>query len=394
MNFKKSDKVWEWLDKQKVGFSKKKIENESALADESVSKYRTDFNRLMKLVEDKTGKRDPMKVRPNDVYEVVKDLVVEYQDGKKANASFLRGIDDALHAFKESSKASGTFSRELRLGDKRVISGMLNEGKVYRRARDTTVQVGTREDTEKVIAEIEKMRITPQAKQTAISCLRLELETGRRIGAILSTKVDNYDAVKGQFVSYGDKGGKDNISYFLTPTAKLILDKHSLNEKGKEKSGGDMMFKIKYTQHKDPKLKGQDKSVKAMYKQVSNYIKIAAQRAGVNREEEGQKFSSHATRKGFANERADHYIEHMTAAERRAELDRRRAADPDLDKRVASVLDNIKKKFKIDENAKSREFTDIEVVKLLVSMDIDHSRIDVMRYYLLDYDFSALKKKK
>lgn len=390
MNFKKSDKVWEWLDKKKVGFSKKKIENESALADSSVLKYKQTFERVMHLVEEKTGKTDPMKVKPNDVYGVVKDLIEEYKGGKKENASFLRGIDDSLHAFKEASKASGTYSREIRLGDKRVISGMLNEEKVYRHAKDTTVQVGTREDTEKVIAEIQKMRITPEAKQTAISCLRLELETGRRVHAILSTKVDNYDAVKGQFASYGDKGGKDNISYFLTPTARSILDKHSLNAKGEKKSDGDMMFKIKYTQHKDPKKQGQDKSVDAMYKQISNYIKVAAQRAGVNREEEGKKFSSHSTRKGFANERADFYISTMTAAERRDELERRRRENPDLDKRVQNVLDNIKAKFKIEKNAKKREFTDVEIVKLLVSMDIDHSRIDVMRYYLLDYDFSSL----
>lgn len=392
MNFNKSDKVWEWLDKQKVGFSKKKIENESALSDASVQKYKETFERVMSLVEEKTGKTDPMKVRPNDVYAVVKDLIDEYKGGKTQNASFLRGIDDALHAFKEGSKASGTFSREIRLGDKRVISGMLNEEKVYRHAKDTTVQVGTREDTDKVIAEIEKMRISPQAKKVAVDALRLEQETGRRISAILNTKVGNYDAVKGTFESLGDKGGKDNISYFLTPKAREILEKHSLKDNGKEKSGGDMMFKIKYTQHKDPKKMGQDKSVKAMYKQISNYIRVAAIRAKVNREEDGQKYSSHSTRKEFANERADHYIATMTAKERREELERRRSLDPNIDKRVQKVLENIRAKFKIEENAKKREFTDIEVIKLLCSMDIDHSRIDVMRFYLLDYDFSALKK--
>lgn len=393
MNFDKSDKVWEWLDKQKMAFSQKKIDNESALSDRTVQKYKETFERAMNMIEERTGKSDPMKVRPNDTYALVKELIGEYKSGKTQNASFLRGLDDALHAFKEASKASGTYSREMRLGDKRVISGMLNEEKVYRHAKDTTVQVGTREDTEKVIAEIKKMRISPQAKKVAENVLRLELETGRRIHAILNTKVDNFDAAKGTFTSLGDKGGKDNISYFLTSTARTILEKHSVNEKGKTKSGGDMMFKIKYTQHKDPKKIGQDKSVDAMYKQISNYIKVAAKRAKVNRVEDGKKFSSHSTRKGFANERADHYIGTMTAKERRDELERRRRLDPELDKRVQNVLENIRAKFKIEGNAKKREFTDKEIVKLLVSMDIDHSRIDVMRYYLLDYDFSALKKK-
>lgn len=390
MNFKKSDKVWEWLDKEKVGFSKKKMENESGLSDRTVQKYKETFSRVMKLVEEKTGKNDPMKVKPNDVYGVVRDLIADYKNGQTQHSSFLRSLDDALHAFKEASKASGTFSREIRLGDKRVISRMLNEEKVFRRARDTTVQVGTREDTDKVIVEIQKMKIAADAKQTAINCLRLEQETGRRMGAILNTKVDNYDSIKGQFISYGDKGGKDNVSYFLTPTARAILDKHSVNDKGKVKSGGDMMFKIKYSQAKDPKLQGQDKSVKSMYKQISGYIQIAAQRANVNRDH--QRFVSHSTRKGYANERADYYLHSMTASQRRDELDRRRRENPDLDKRVTNVLNNIKAKFKIKENGDKRTFTDIEIVKLLVSMDIDHSRIDVMRYYLLDYDFKKKNK--
>lgn len=382
MNFNKSDKVWEWLDKQQMGFSDKKKENGSGLSDRTIAKYKYDFNRLMKLVEAETGKTDPMKVKPNDVYRIIDKMVEEYKVGKTANASFLRGIDDSLHAFKEASKASGVFKRELRLGDKKKIQETLNQEKVYRRASDTSVMKASREDVEKVVRELEKS--TSPAKEVAIKALKLEFETGRRISAILRSQVGNYDAKSGQYVTYGDKGGKDNETFFLTPGARDILDT-VIHKDGAKKSDGDMMFKIKYIQHRDPNKIGQDKSVESMRKQVSSLLQSAAKRAGVNRG--GLTFSSHSCRKGFADERCTFYLTTMTPVERREELKRRKSLDENLSNRIDKVLEHIKLKFKIEENAKKRDFTDTEITKLLVSTDINHSRIDVMRYYLMDYDF-------
>lgn len=385
MNFKKSDKVWEWLMKSDMAFSKGKLERGSGLANSAVTKYKTDFNRLMKMVEAETGKTDPMKVKPNDVYKVVDKLIKEYHEGKTANANFLRGIDDSLHAFKECSKISGVFKRELRLGDKRVISQKLNDEKVYRRSKDSSVMKATREDMEKVVVEIEKSRASREVKDVAINVVRLEFESGRRISAILRTQAGNYDEKNGTYTSYGDKGGKDNESFYLSQGAKEILDKLSRNENGEKKKDGDMMFKIKYTQHKDPNKAGQDKSVDNMRKQVSNLIKNSAARAGVNRD--GQKFSSHSCRKGYANERADYYIGSMTAEERKEELERRKNQDKNLAERIDKCLEHIKSKFKNEDKKEKREFTDIEIIKLLVSTDINHSRIDIIRYYLMDYEF-------
>lgn len=385
VNFKKSDKVWEWLMKSGIGFSKGKIERGSGLARSAVMKYKTDFNRLMKMVEKETGKNDPMKVKPNDVYKVIDKLIKEYHGGNKALANFLRGIDDALHAFKECSKASGVFKRELRLGDKRVISQKLNDEKVYRRSKDTTVMKASRDDMEKVVAQIEKSRASREVKDVAINVVRLEFESGRRISGILRSQVGNYDEKNGVFTTYGDKGGKDNESFYLSQGAKEILDKLSRNENGEKKKDGDMMFKVKYTQHKDPNKRGQDKSVDNIRKQVSNLIKNCAERADVNRD--GQKFSSHSCRKGYANERADYYIDNMTAEERKEELERRKKHDKALSERIDKCLEHIKSKFKNEDKKEKREFTDIEIIKLLVSTDINHSRIDIIRYYLMDYQF-------
>ncbi|BCD33066.1 hypothetical protein BC30102_p810 (plasmid) [Bacillus cereus] len=375
MNFKKSDKVWEWLDKQHVGFSDRKKKNESALSDRSVAKYKSDFNRMMKMVEQETGKTDPMQVKPNDVYKVIDKLIEEFHGGATEHASFLRGIDDALFAFKESSKASGVFKREIRLGDKRKISEKLNEEKVFRKAEYSTVLKGSREAMEKVVAELDKMK--SPAVQVARDVVRLEFATGRRISAILRSKVENYnkEMEQYQFVSLGDKGGKDNESYFLTKEAREILDRAT-----DKKSKGDMMFKIQYTQNK--KRKGQDKTVENMRKHVSGLITEASRRAGVN---EGKKtFSSHSCRKGFGIERAIEYANTMTPEERKNELDRRRALDPKLDAQIDKVLKNIKDKFKNEKKAELREFTDQEILRLLVSTDINHSRLDVLRYYLSD----------
>lgn len=370
MDFKRSDKVWEWLDKEKVGFSKRKQERGSALADSSVEKYKTDFNRMMNFVEAETGKTDPMRVTPNDVYKVIDKLIVEFHEGATEHASFLRGVDDALHAFKESSKKSGVFKREIRLGDKRKISQKLNEEKVFRKSEFSTVLQGNRESLNKVLDELDKMK--SPAVQVAKDVLKLEFETGRRISAILRSKVENYDKSMEQYISYGDKGGKNNESYFLSKVAREVLDRATDG-----KSKGDMMFKVKYTQNKE--RKGQDKKVQNIRKQISGLIKTAARRAGVNL---GKKtFSSHSCRKGFAKEKAMEYAK-LTPEERKNELDRRRALDPKLDKQIDKVLENIKGKFKNKDKAELREFTDQEILRLLVSTDINHSRLDVLRYYL------------
>ncbi|MDZ4507699.1 hypothetical protein ORM40_23785 [Bacillus cereus] len=372
MNFKKSDKVWEWLDKQHVGFSDRKKERKSALADSAVEKYKTDFNRMMKMVEVETGKNDPMKVKPSDVYKVIDKLIAEFHAGETQHASFLRSVDDSLYAFKEASKASGVYKREIRLGDKRKISEKLNEEKVFRKSEFSTVLQGNRESLNKVLDELDKMK--SPAVQVAKDVLKLEFETGRRISAILRSKVENYDKVTEQFVSLGDKGGKNNESYFLSKGAREILDRVT-----KDKSKGDMMFKIQYTQNKE--RKGQDKKVQNIRKQISGLIKTAARRAGVNL---GKKtFSSHSCRKGYAKERAMEYAK-MTPEQRKNELDRRRALDPKLDKQIDKVLENIKGKFKNKDKAELREFTDQEILRLLVSTDINHSRLDVLRYYLSD----------
>lgn len=372
MNFKKSDKVWEWLDKQHVGFSDRKKENKSGLADRTVAKYKTDFNRMMKMVEAETGKSDPMKVRPNDVYQVIDKLIGEYHAGATEHASFLRSVDDSLHAFKEASKASGVFKREIRLGDKRKISEKLNEEKVFRKAEHSTVLKGNRDNLEKVIGELGKMK-SPYAK-VAIDVLRLEFSTGRRISAVLRSKVENYDKEMEQYHTLGDKGGKDNTSYFLTKEAREVLDRVT---EGKKK--GDMMFKMPYAQNKDKK--GQDRSVENMRKYVSRLITTASKRAGVN---QGKKtFSSHSCRKGFAIERAIDYSK-LSPEQRKAELERRRSLDPKFDAQLDKVLKNIKDKFKNEAKAELREFTDQEILRLLVSSDINHSRLDVIRYYLSD----------
>lgn len=148
------------------------------------------------------------------------------------------------------------------------------------------------------------------------------------------------------------------------------------------KSDRSAIHVIKYSEnHPDPNKRGQDKGVTAMRKEMSALIKEAAEEAGVNYEE--AKFSSHSCRKGYAEERAIDYLK-MGEADGRKELERRRQLDPNLDARIEKVMDNIKSKFKIKANAAKREFTHKEVVQLLVSTDINHSRKDVMRYYLTE----------
>ncbi|MGM0843314.1 MAG: hypothetical protein ACQEWE_21585 [Bacillota bacterium] len=381
MDFKKADKVFDWIERHGVAFSDAKKERGSALKDDTVWKYKATFHRIMSLVEIKTGKSDPMKVKPSDVYAVIGDLIKEYHGGKTANSSFLRGVDDALHAFKEASKASGVYKREIRLGDKRVISKTLNQEMVFRRARDTSVAPMDRADMEKVVAELEKSK--SPVKEQAIQVMRLQFETGKRISAVLKSKVGDYDG-KQQYTTYDDKGGKDNETFFLRPAAKDLLD---AAVKGKKR--GDDLFRVKYTQTKNPNKIGQQKSPEKARKQISNLIKRAAKTADIKLPDH-MSYSSHSTRKGFAREQRKFY-KTLTEPQVREELARRRKLDKDLDKRIDNCLQSIKNKFKNKERAAKRDFTHDEVIRLLVSTDINHSRLDVMRYYLMDFDFSKKK---
>jgi integrase len=379
MDFRRSDEVYDWGKENRKAVSDKKIENQKSLSDSSYKTYKSDFHSICRLAGKLSGKTKITQIKPNDMYQAFKYLKEEAIHKKEISPYTVRKYDDAVHFFVKYSKESGVYKNQMRIGDKRKIEEILKDKSTYRKAKDSKVAPLMRDDVNKIVKELEKSR-SPYKNQ-AIDALHLEFLTGKRISSILNAKAGNYKSDLDMFKTVGDKGNKTNPTFMLRVEAKQILDRLSQGKKA-----GTHLFTMKHGNNvKDKNKRNQDKSVESMYKTVDNLLNNTIKKMvkkGALVPPEGKKFTTHSFRKGHAVENSIQYVRTFnTYTLAKNELERRQKIDPGLTKRINSELVNIRAKHKIKENAKKREFTYLELIKLLISTDINHSRVSVVRFY-------------
>lgn len=376
MEFNKIDSVFDWMIKNNVtGFSKGKMERGAGLDRDTVKKYKYELHTMYKNIQEwkleYEGKKitDPTRIKQKDVLDYIDRGMEDYKNGNMSVAYHLHALDDAIHAFTSHAVSSGQFKYFSSLPKKEKIAEMLKVNKVYRVAAETTIFPNTRDEVKVVCDELRSMK-TP-AGEVAADALWAEFTSGRRISATLRHKAGNFNSENQTLISIGDKGNKTNFTGLTDEAAEHYA---KLTEAKKD---GTAVFSIKY---KHGPKKGQDKSVEEMRKQVTSLINEACKRI---KKKKGVEITvtSHGARKGFAQERATELLQ-KSKAELVKELDRIKAQDPKISRKIDNVLVNIKSKIKNDDYRNRREFTRKELVVLVTSCLINHSRLDVMRYYL------------
>ncbi|MFA9557927.1 hypothetical protein ACERII_11525 [Evansella sp. AB-rgal1] len=370
MDFTKLDNVFKWMKANKVtGMSKKKKDNGSGFSNGTNSKYKYELHTMYNYMENHWGVTDFAKLKQKDYFRYYDERIKEYHEGNTSVAYHLRGLDDAMAAFNHYCVNAGEFQYKLKFPKKEKLSHLMDEMNVYRKAKDSSVMAASRKDVVAVCTYLREMKT--QAGSVAADALWGEFLTGRRINAQLRHKVGNFNEEEGSLTSCGDNGGKDNFGFLRSEA----IEHYSKLCEGKR--DGSPILTIQYQLGTKA---GQDKSIEKMRVHISELIKTASDTLI----EEGKldnPVTSHSARKGFAQEEAFHLL-HKTKKELEKELDKIAGQDPKLKSKFNNVLKNIRDKFKNPKNAAKREFTKKELVSLLVSVSISHSRIDVMRYYL------------
>lgn len=355
----KIDLVYERVRKQKITFnpdSKKK-----QLSKSTVNTYRDVVKAYNNYLE-KTHGISIDKAKPRHAYEYIEKQIESHKEGG-ASAFTLRRFAHALESFRLSSKETGVFKHECRVGDKRVILNQLTENKVFRKAVDSKSLKANTRDYEQVHKELESNKSSMREYTRMIH--ELQKEVGCRIHEAVKMKVQDIDFEARQITIKG-KGGLVRVVRVSNEETMAKLESLCAD---KGKNSQILIHRNK---------KGEQISNKELQKRVEKQIRDAAEKAGVDRGD--KRYTTHSARKVFAQERIDKYAQ-LSRTQLKKEIDRRCASDYKLAKMKERSLNNIRNKITDPYKSSQRQFTDKEMSMWLTSVDLGHGRLDVLRFY-------------
>ncbi|WCK54254.1 tyrosine-type recombinase/integrase [Aneurinibacillus sp. Ricciae_BoGa-3] len=360
-NLHKIDRVCEEAKKKGVTVSKKK----GRLAGKTYRRYKIGIKQYARYLYTNYGITDISRAKPRHAEEYIREKV----EGYKNTAESVWTIKTFFHSiefFRVATRVTSVYKGEVRLGDKRKFLTMLKEEKIFRKSKESTVLKATRSECELVIQGILKTR--SPIKTIVADLLFAILYTGSRLSACLRLKVEDIDLINGTITFHNDKGG-------LTHSHRLNSEAIQLfTEIIKGKKQGAPVFKITYRN-------GQQKSIDAAAKQIQSLIAPAARRAGVNHtDERGREItlSAHSFRKAYASGQYEIYLK-KSERDLKKEIASRIRERPCIRGKYKKMVRKINKNTK---KGKKRWPNKGELAKFLTSLDIAHSRVDVVRYYI------------
>jgi hypothetical protein len=182
---------------------------------------------------------------------------------------------------------------------------------------------------------------------------------------------------KGEYISENiheskkAKGGLDNKVHVdhLTEQEKAFVDDLKKNE---DKDTGRIF-------HRQKDKSGNYKSDEQIRRAVTRLASSCAKKIGIG-ESTGKTFTSHSFRGGFAHNRMVHYCKNKKKLDQL--IANKIAEDP---KRLAKKYRKFEERIlnKTDKKRRHlREIHDYEKIQWLVSTDLNHSRQDIVRYYV------------
>lgn len=337
------------------------------LADRTIQTYRDVVIAYANYLFRTYGISDIAKAKPRQAYEYMDKQIALYESGDSSVSAFtMRRFAHALHAFREASAVTGVYKAKLKLGDKRELLAKLNERRIYRRSAASKTLKAQHSDYIKVQKQLQASK-SPNAAIIA-SIHQIQRYVGARITEAISVRKQDLTFQKNGKLTIRIKG-KGGLVRFVTidhkPTIAL------LKEQVAGKQDGAPVFRMKNS-------KGQDKTIKAAVKALKENIRLAAIRANVD--QNGKKYTTHSARKAFAQEQMNIYA-HKTIRQLQREIGNRITADPALKKKYDQTLRNVRAKLTESSPNKNRDLNHKELCTWLVSTELGHGRLDVLRYY-------------
>lgn len=294
---------------------------------------------------------------PEQTQSIIQDRI---DSGQKPNT--IRKVVHALDYIQNHATATRVFKEE---GEMNIINhdymlNTLKEQKIIRHSEDSHRYKASPDEAEAVLKEMEK--INPYLASIA----RYEYLTGFRISESIRQKAeyikdDRHLAIKA-------KGGLNNVVYTNHHTAeeKAFIDDLKANP---ETSTGRIF-------HRQPDGDGGFKSDEQIRRAVTQLASRCADKLGI-KGPKGETFSSHSFRGAFALNRMDHYAANYK------NIDQIIADKIREQPRLAKKYENFENRIKEKTNdPDGRDIRIYEKIQWLVSTDLNHSRQDIVRYYV------------
>jgi integrase len=217
------------------------------------------------------------------------------------------------------------------------------------------------------------MNTTTMSGQVSLIINQLQNECGGRIKSIFKLEVGDIDFDKKTITFRKDKNNFTR-TVPMTKEAERILSVACAGKKT-----GSPVFTLK---HKD----GNDMNLKDAAKTVQRYTKEATKKAGINRED--RRFTTHSNRKRYAQKMYDQ-TRYMSKAQLRKAIGdyvRLQGSNQEIIvERMKRELDRINAYRKIN-GLDKKTFSQEQMRRMLVSLHLGHSRIDVVARNYINVD--------
>lgn len=358
------EKTFDWVKKNPTSFDDKKDWKET-ISSGSVKTYCDVMITYNNWLEKQHGISID-RAKPRHAYEYVQHLT-EKVKMDEFSAFTLKKIPHALHAFQKLSGKAGAFNRKIRVADKREILKKFKEEGIVRKAVESHSLKASHDDYIKVQEKIEDSK--SRYKKFAMEIHETQRELGLRIHEAIKMQVRDIDFEKKQVRVVG-KGG---LERFVQIHHDAYLKK--LKHLSEGKKGGSDVFRIQ-NKHGDPPSRSYKKEI------VQKEIRKAADAAGIARD--GKEYTSHSARKAYAQKRVDE-LKRLHTKTIAKEFEKRKNENEIFAIKADNMLKQVRDKMTNENNKRTRELTKKEMVLFMVSCEIGHFRLDVMRYYV-NYD--------
>lgn len=301
--------------------------------------------------------------RVQDLTPAHTQAIIQEKINNGYSANNIRQTAHALEYLQKNAVLTGVFKdkHKVNITNHKQNLRMIKEQKIYRKAEDSHRYKAHREEALKVIEEMKKRN------KVYADIARTQLLTGGRVTETARLKAADMDLEHDRITFRKAKGGLTNVVHInhLTSEEKAFL--FTLREKAIDES----LFRPK---DKNGNYLSISKQVR---KNVTALASKCANKLGIGNEE--QTFSSHSFRGAFGYDRADSYARNTSKLDDIIKM--KINEQPRLNKRYKDFEKRIKQKVKPSKRS-FREIKDFEKIQWLVSTDLNHSRQDVVRYYV------------
>lgn len=351
-NLEKGTSEWDKLSKE--------INSIRTISDGTKKTYYDTAKAVLRDAYDKYGITHWKELKPEHTQELLLDRIEAGQ-----SASTIRKVAHALDYINLHATETRVFKEKdnFEITNHQVMLETIEEYGIVRKSSNSHRYKASGDECLAVLEEMKKR------DPYLASIAEYQYLTGFRVSEAISQKAEHVDLDNDKHHAIKAKGGLNNIVYTNHHTAeeKAFLINLVANS---DKETGRI-----FERRKDEK--GNYKSDEEIRRSLTRLASRCAVKLGIGGSN-GETFSSHSFRGGFAYNRMTYYCSNKDIL------------DQIIKEKIAEQRDRLESKYeeferRIKEKCKNpdeRQIQDYEKIQWLISTDLNHSRQDVTRFYV------------